>query len=145
MLSVGAYRTIWIGAEDGMVFRMPGKGDAPISGKGKTGDLLVRVNVASSKVFRRQGPNIYHEARIPVHTALLGGRVRIPTLDGDVEVRVPSGTQQGEEMVLKKRGVASRVTGYLDQGDLFVSFRIQLPRWVVVCSNLPHAHFCPPL
>jgi molecular chaperone DnaJ len=113
-----------------MVFRMPGKGDAPMSGKGVTGDLLVRVNVATSKVFRRQGANLFHEVRIPVHTALLGGRVRVPTLDGDVEVRVPSGTQQGEEMVLRKRGIASRVSGYLEQGDIFVNFRIQLPRWV---------------
>jgi molecular chaperone DnaJ len=129
-----------VGAEDGMVFRMPGKGDAPISGKGRTGDLLVRVNVANSKVFRRQGPNLYHEARIPFHTALLGGRVRIPTLDGDVEVRIPSGTQQGEEMVLKKRGVASRVAGHVDQGDLFVSFRVQLPRYVCSDTNTSYAH-----
>lgn len=114
-----------------MIFRMSGKGDAPISGKGRSGDLLVRINVASSKVFRRQGPNLYHDARIPLHTAVLGGRVRIPTLDGDVEVRVPSGTQQGEEMVLKKRGIASRVSGYVDQGDLFVSFRVLLPRCIV--------------
>lgn len=116
------------GVDDGMMIRIPGAGDAAMSASGKPGDLLVRINVAPSKHFRRQGPNLYHDARIPLHTAVLGGRVRIPTLDGQVDVRVPGGTQQGEEMVLKGRGVASQITGYVDQGDLFVTFAVQLPR-----------------
>ncbi|KAI5124427.1 hypothetical protein M0805_008311 [Coniferiporia weirii] len=114
------------GVEDGMTVRVPDHGDAPISGKGPKGDLLVRIDVAASKTFRRQGVNIHHEARIPMHTALLGGRVRVPTLDGYVDVRVPGGTQQGEEMVLKGRGMPTVFGG--DKGDLFVSFAIQLPR-----------------
>ncbi|TFK57495.1 hypothetical protein OE88DRAFT_1709735 [Heliocybe sulcata] len=114
------------GVEEGMTIRVPNAGDAPVSGKGQPGDLLVRVNVAPSQQFRRQGANLYHEARIPVHTALLGGRVRVPTLDGEVDVRVPGGTQQGEEMVLKGRGVQRVFAG--DKGDLFVTFSVQLPR-----------------
>ena len=109
-----------------MTIRIPNAGDAALAGKGRAGDLLVRVNVASSKVFRRQGPNLYHEARIPLHTALLGGRVRVPTLDGDVDVRVPSGTQHGEEMVLKDRGLSTLMGN--STGDLFVTFAVQLPR-----------------
>ncbi|KAL5535226.1 MDJ1 [Sanghuangporus sanghuang] len=116
------------GVEDGMMLRVPNEGDAPTSGKGPKGDLLVRVNVAASKLFRRQGMNIHYEARIPMHTALLGGRVRIPTLEGDVDVRVPGGTQQGEEMVLKGRGMPRLHGSGGDRGDLFVSFAIQLPR-----------------
>jgi molecular chaperone DnaJ len=111
-----------------MTIRVPNAGDAPISGNGNSGDLLVRVNVAPSKIFRRQGANIYHDVRIPLHTAVLGGKVRVPTLDGDVDVRVPGGTQQGEEMVLKGRGVAPVFGG--PNGDLFVSFSVQLPRLV---------------
>ncbi|KAL4068287.1 hypothetical protein V8B97DRAFT_2024887 [Scleroderma yunnanense] len=114
------------GVEDGMTIRVPAAGDAPLSGKGNNGDLLVRVNVAASKIFRRQGANLHHEARIPVHVALLGGRIRVPTLDGHVDVRVPSGTQHGEEMVLRNHGVSS-VFGS-GKGDLFVSFIVQLPR-----------------
>ncbi|KAL4264281.1 hypothetical protein AB1N83_004768 [Pleurotus pulmonarius] len=113
------------GVEDGMTIRIPKAGDASIRGSG-TGDLLVRVNVAPSKVFVRQGANLYHKAKIPLHTALLGGRVRVPTIDGDVDVRVPGGTQQGEEMVLKERGVSSVYGG--DKGDLFIAFSVQLPR-----------------
>ncbi|KAK1232088.1 mdj1 protein precursor [Marasmius sp. AFHP31] len=109
-----------------MTVRVPDSGDAPVSGKGPAGDLLVRVRVAPSKQFQRKGDNLYHEARIPMHSALLGGRVRVPTLDGDVDVRVPGGTQQGEEMVLKGRGVQSVFNGR--HGDLFVTFRVVLPR-----------------
>jgi molecular chaperone DnaJ len=119
---------VCVGVEDGMTIRVPGEGDAAMSSKGSAGDLLVRVNVASSKVFRRQGVHLHHDARIPLHVALLGGRVRVPTLDGDVDVRVPAGTQQGEEMVLKGRGVVPVFGG--DKGDLFVSFLVQLPRLV---------------
>jgi molecular chaperone DnaJ len=109
-----------------MVLRVPSAGDASISEKGSTGDLVVRVNVSSSKIFHRQGANIHYEAKIPWHTAVLGGRVRVPTLDVDVDVRVPGGTQQGEEMVLKGRGVPSMLGS--GKGDLFVTFSIQLPR-----------------
>ncbi|KAG6910587.1 hypothetical protein DXG01_009538 [Tephrocybe rancida] len=115
------------GVEDGMSLRVSKAGDVPISGKGPTGDLFVRVRVAPSKSFVRQGANLYHEARIPVHTALLGGKVRVPTLDGDVDVRIPGGTQQGEEMVLKGRGVSPAMGG--EKGDLFVAFSVVLPRW----------------
>lgn len=118
-----------------MTIRVPNAGDAPDHGKGPAGDLLVRVNVAASKVFRRQGPNIYHDARIPLHTALLGGRVRVPTLDGDVDVRVPGGTQQGQEMVLKTRGIQPVFGG--EKGDLFVTFTVQIPRQVFV-TEPPH-------
>ena len=109
-----------------MTIRIPNSGDAPLSGKGQTGDLLVRVNVASSKLFRRQGTNLYHEVRIPLHTALLGGRVRVPTLDGEVDVRVPAGTQPGEEMVLRGRGIPALYGS--GSGDLFVRFGVSVPR-----------------
>ncbi|EIN13631.1 hypothetical protein PUNSTDRAFT_41143 [Punctularia strigosozonata HHB-11173 SS5] len=114
------------GVEDGMLIRIRGAGDAPVQGKGVRGDLLVRVSVAPSKEFRRQGANLYYTARIPLHTALLGGRVRVPTLDGDVDVRVPAGTQQAEQMVLKGRGVTPALGG--SKGDLLVEFLVQIPR-----------------
>lgn len=115
------------GVEDGMTLNIPEAGDAALSTRGRPGDLHVRIGVSASKLFRRQGPHLHHEARVPLHTALLGGRVRVPTLDGEVDVRVPGGTQHGEEMVLKSRGVKS-VYGGVDKGDLFVKFSVQLPR-----------------
>lgn len=115
-----------VGAEEGMILRIPGLGDAPVQGKGAKGDLFVRLNVAPSTVFNRQGSQLHFTAKIPFHKALLGGIVRVPTLDGEVDVRIPGGTQQGEEMVLKGRGV-SHLHGN-GQGDLFVKFALQLPR-----------------
>ncbi|KAG6820772.1 hypothetical protein H0H93_012036 [Arthromyces matolae] len=112
--------------EDGMTLRVPKAGDSPLVGNGPVGDLLVRVRVAPSKSFTRQGTNLYHEARIPVHIALLGGKVRVPTLDGEVDVRIPGGTQQGEEMVLKGRGIPTPYSR--GKGDLFVAFHLVLPR-----------------
>jgi DnaJ-class molecular chaperone len=112
-----------------MLIRMTGGGDAPSVGKGVRGDLLVRVTVQPSKEFSRQGSHLYYTARIPLQTALLGGRIRVPTLDGQVDVRVPSGTQQAEKMVLKGRGVTSTLGG--GQGDLYVEFLVQIPRYVV--------------
>lgn len=109
-----------------MTIRVPKAGDAPVTGKGTPGDLFVRVSVAPSKQFTRQGANLFHEVKVPFHTALLGGRVRVPTIDGDVDVRLPGGTQQGEEMVLKGRGVPEVRNGL--SGDLYVTFSVVLPR-----------------
>jgi len=100
-------------------------GDTPLSGKGNSSDL-VHVNVAASKIFRRQEANLHHATRIPVHVVLLGGHIRVPTLDGHVDARVRSGTQHGEEMVLRNHGVSS--VSRCGKGDLFVSFVVQFPR-----------------
>lgn len=123
------------GIEDGMKIRLPTSGDIPLSGPGTPGDLLVRVHVLPSKEFRRQGSNLYHVSTIPVHVALLGGKMRIPTLEGDVEVRVKNGTRDGEEAVLKGRGVKN-VYGR-ERGDLIVNWKLAIPR--CVCS-IPPVH-----
>ncbi|KAG8953307.1 hypothetical protein FRC04_002717 [Tulasnella sp. 424] len=121
--------TVPAGVEEGMVIRVPGGGDRPVSGKGSPGDLLVRVSVTPSKVFRRQGTNLFHDVKISFHQAILGGRVRVPTLEGDVEVRIPGGTQQGEECVLKGRGITPVYGG--ERGDLYVSFNVTIPRHIL--------------
>ncbi|KJA26020.1 hypothetical protein HYPSUDRAFT_36880 [Hypholoma sublateritium FD-334 SS-4] len=115
-----------IGSEEGMTIRIPAMGDVPLQGRGVKGDLFVRLKVTPSTVFHRQGAQLHFTAKIPFHKALLGGIVRVPTLDGEVDVRIPGGTQQGEEMVLKGRGV-SHLHGN-GHGDLFVKFALQLPR-----------------
>jgi len=74
-----------------------------------------------------KGDLLYHDAPIPLQTAVLGGRVRVPTLDGDVEVRVSPGTQPGEDCVLRGRGVES-ISRKGSKGDLFISFSVEIPR-----------------
>lgn len=121
--------------EDGVALRMSGRGDAPIGGSGRAGDLFIRINVAPSKLFKRQGANLFYEAPIPVHAALLGGKVRVPTLDGEFDVRVPAGTQPGEQMVLKGHGITA--THRPGKGDLFVTFNLQVPRSVTLPVRCP--------
>ncbi|WWC86236.1 chaperone DnaJ [Kwoniella dendrophila CBS 6074] len=123
------------GVEDGMIIRLPSQGDMPLSSNASTtsslpGDLLVRVSVKSSSLFKRQGTNLYHDAKVPLHVALLGGIIRIPTLEGDVDVKVKGGTQNGEEAVLRGRGVKSvyQNRGRNERGDLIVGWKIQIPR-----------------
>lgn len=116
------------GVDDGMKIRIDGQGDSPIGGKGRIGDLFVRINVLPSKVFQRQGSNLYQDVQVPFYTAILGGRARVVTLDKDVEVKVPNGTQPGEEMVLRGRGVKKL---YKEEfGDLVVRFGVTMPRYV---------------
>lgn len=116
------------GIDDGMRIRLDGRGDAPIEGKGKPGDLYVRISVGSSNVFRRQGANLYHDKTVPFHLAALGGTTRVPTLEDGVSVRVPAGTQQSEEMVLRGRGV--RKLNSTQRGDLTIKFTVSVPRCV---------------
>ena len=70
--------------------------------------------------------NIYYDRTVPFHTAILGGRATVPTLDNDVQVKVNAGTQQGDEVVLRGRGV-QKLRG-ADRGDLYIRFNVQIPR-----------------
>ncbi|CAO1634942.1 unnamed protein product [Sympodiomycopsis kandeliae] len=115
------------GVDEGAKIRLEGAGDAPLEGNGPAGSLFVRINVKPSTVWRRQGSNLHYAAKVPLHVALLGGKVRVPTLDGDVDVRVPAGTQVGDEMLLKGRGVQSLMRRG-DKGDLLVGFQVSIPR-----------------
>ncbi|CEH17747.1 related to mdj1-heat shock protein [Ceraceosorus bombacis] len=115
------------GVDDGAKVRVDAAGDVPLQGAGRPGALYVRISVRPSKIWRRQGANLYFPAALPVHTAILGGRVRVPTLNGDVELRVPAGTQAGEEMLLRGRGVPNLLRRG-DKGDLLVQFEVQVPR-----------------
>lgn len=116
------------GVDDGMRIRIPGKGDAPVMGSGRPGDLYVRINVLPSKTFKRQGSNLYQEVSVPFYTAILGGRARVQTLDREVEVKVPNGTQPGEEMVLRGRGVKKVNVRGDEHGDLIIRFGVTMPR-----------------
>lgn len=115
------------GVDDGAKIRLEGAGDAPLQGNGPSGNLFVRINVRKSAIWRRQGSNLHYAAKVPLHVALLGGRVRVPTLEGEVEVRVPAGTQIGDEMLIRGRGVPNLLRRG-DKGDLLVGFEVSIPR-----------------
>ncbi|MFC4724366.1 DnaJ C-terminal domain-containing protein [Glycocaulis abyssi] len=115
--------TIPAGVNDGQVLRLKGQGHGSLSG-GPPGALLVEIKVAPHPHFRREGDDIRLDLPISLKEAVLGGQVRAPTLDGDVEVRIPSGTSSGSVLRLKGRG-APKSGG--QRGDQLIRLMIDLP------------------
>ncbi|KAJ2380012.1 mdj1 protein precursor [Coemansia sp. RSA 2611] len=113
------------GCDNGMRIKLSGLGDVPIEGAGPAGDLYVRVRVMPSKTFRRKGSDIYYDLELPFTTAILGGSVRVPTVDGDVEVKVRAGTQPGDELRLRAKGV--RKINSMARGDQYLNLNVKLP------------------
>ncbi|KAJ3360695.1 hypothetical protein GGF32_008090 [Allomyces javanicus] len=113
------------GVESGMRVRVAGKGDEDPAGF--AGDLFVRILVRPSPIFQRVNNDIIYTAKVPLSTALLGGTLRVPTIDGDVDLKVPEGTQPGERKVLRGRGV-THVNAPSRRGDQYVDVKVELPR-----------------
>lgn len=111
------------GTADGGVRRIPGKGHAGVGGAGY-GDLFVRINVAPSAAFRRDGLDLHITVPVAIHEAALGARIDVPALAGSARLRVPAGTQSGQRFRLRGRGIPS-ASG--DAGDLVVEVRLVLP------------------
>ena len=126
------------GIEDGMRLRVAGEGDAPAVGNmpgsvhTRNGDLYVHVRIQPSRDFIREGPHLRHKTTIPMTTAALGGRVRIPTLDGSVEIRVAPGTNTGDAVTMSGKGMPRLSTSSSGasrgSGDLTVEFKVSIPK-----------------
>ena len=117
--------TIPAGIDNGQVVTARGLGDAGLNG-GPAGDLRVGVSVSAHKDFVRDGYDIHYEKHISIVEACLGVKVRIPTLDGDVEYHVPAGTQPNEVFRLKGKGI-QRLNS-IAKDDLFVHIVVDIPR-----------------
>ncbi|BDD56175.1 hypothetical protein MAP00_001651 [Monascus purpureus] len=128
------------GVEDGMRLRVVGEGDAPPSGtaapagtRTKPGDLYVSIRVSPDHRFSRSGSDILYTASIPLTTAILGGEATVPTLDGQVKVRVATGTNTGDKITLSGMGMkklGSRGRGFNPMGDLKVEFKVAMPKYL---------------
>jgi len=112
------------GVDDGDRIRLSGEGEAGRNG-GPSGDLYVEVRVRPHKIFEREGSNLACEIPVSIAVATLGGDVELPTLDGNVSLKVPSGTQSGKVFRLRGKGV----TTVRDprQGDLFATVAVETP------------------
>lgn len=94
--------------EDGQLIKATGKGKSGTNG-GKRGDLLVRVKVGKHPVFERDGMNLKLTQTISFTDAVLGGEVSVPTYGGGtLTIKIPPGTQPGQVMLLKNRGLRAR-------------------------------------
>ena len=113
------------GIDNGMSVRIRDKGEPGVNG-GPRGDLLVEVRVARHPVFMRDDMDIYSTVPISFPVAALGGKIRIKTVDGEVEYDVKAGTQTDTRIRLKGKGVPS-VHDKNRRGDHYVTLVVQVP------------------
>jgi DnaJ-class molecular chaperone len=109
------------GLAEGQQIRLKGQGLA--GARGRAGDVLISVAVAPHPLFERAGADLRLELPITLYEAVLGGKVRVPTLDGAVELAIPPGTSAGRTFRLKGKGFPAKE----GTGDLFATVRIVLP------------------
>ena len=112
------------GVDDGDRIRLSGEGEAGRNG-GPPGDLYVEIRVNPHKLFTRDGADLACEVPISIATAILGGDVDLPTLDGNVSLKVPAGTQSGKVFRLRAKGVST--VRDARQGDLFAKVAVETP------------------
>ena len=114
------------GVRSGITLRISNGGDIGQNGGGY-GDLYVEIHVRDHKVFMREGDNLLLDAKISYPQAVLGGSIKVPTIEGkEVEVNIPKGTQFGE--VLKMQGCGMPKLGKKGFGDLLIRVQIDVPK-----------------
>ncbi|KAL4585784.1 hypothetical protein LXL04_010410 [Taraxacum kok-saghyz] len=112
------------GVDTNEELRMSRSGGADPDGN-QPGDLFVVIKVREDPVFRREGPNIHVDATLNITQAVLGGTIQVPTLTGDVVLKVRPGTQPGQKVVLKGKGIKTRNS--YSYGDQYVHFNVSIP------------------
>jgi molecular chaperone DnaJ len=112
------------GIDEGDRIRLSGEGEAPLHG-GVAGDLYVQVRIRPHAIFQRDGNNLYCEMPIRFVTAVLGGELEVPTLEGAVKLQIPAETQTGRVFKLTGKGVQS-VRGR-SKGDLLCRVIVETP------------------
>lgn len=113
------------GAKTGTKVRMRGEGSEGYGG-GQAGDLYLKVKVASDPRFERKGDNLYATVPVDLYTAVLGGEVRVPTLSGSVDLKIPPGSQNGQTFRLRGKGMP-KLRKPKENGDLFAKIDVRLP------------------
>lgn len=112
------------GAEEGMALRVASRGLAAAARGGAPGDLYVIVRSAPDPRFERRGADLWRTETLEVAEAVLGTKLRVPTLEGDAEVTVPPGTQPCEVLRLRGKGLAAFGGS---RGDLNVRIEVRIP------------------
>lgn len=115
------------GIADGQAIRLSGEGEAGDRG-GNAGDLYLTMRVAADARFARDGDDIHSEATLTFSQAALGATVDVETVDGVVALKIPSGTQSGQEFRLKGKGVTRLKSG--GRGDHLVHVQVKTPKEV---------------
>jgi molecular chaperone DnaJ len=112
------------GVETGNSIRLTGEGELGSSG-GPPGDLYVYLMVEEHALFKREQDNLYCEMPVSFATAVLGGDLEVPTLDGRASIKVPAGTQSEKLFRLRGKGVRNVRSG--QTGDLYCRISVETP------------------
>jgi molecular chaperone DnaJ len=113
------------GTRDGQRIRIPGKGNAGEHG-GPAGDLYVIMRTGEHPIFRRDGDDIYLTVPVSATEAALGAKIEVPTIDGRALLKIPPGTQSGQKLRLREKGVPS-ATKEGARGDEIVEITVTVP------------------
>ncbi len=112
------------GIDNGQTIRLSGRGEAGIKGA-VAGDLYLRIRVKADDEFERDGDNILTNVEIPFSLAVLGGKVPINTLDGEVNLKIPSGTPSGKVFRIREKGISHLKSS--GRGDQLVTVKVKVP------------------
>jgi molecular chaperone DnaJ len=112
------------GVEDGMRLQLSGQGEVGFAG-GPQGDIYVDIAVRAHEIFSRNGDELHCTLEVPVQDAVLGNRATIETFDGPIEIQIEHGSQSGDQIHLKNKGV-KHFRGS-SRGDLYVTIQVKTP------------------
>jgi molecular chaperone DnaJ len=112
------------GVDTGTQFRISGEGHSGPFG-GPRGDLVVITRVHDDRTFVRRGDNLYCETRVTIVEAVLGARVPVAAIDGELHLTLPAGTQSGQ--VFRLRGKGMPRLSVSSRGDLYVTVQVEIP------------------
>jgi curved DNA-binding protein len=113
------------GVHEGQRIRVPGKGAESLGGA-SPGDLYLRVRLAAHPDFRVRGADLYYDLELAPWEGVLGANAKVPTLKSHVNVRIPPGTDNGQQLRVRGRGLPKGKNE--DPGDLYVVVDVQLPK-----------------
>ena len=113
------------GTRDGQRIRIAGKGNAGLRG-GPAGDLYVIMRAGEHPVFRREGDDIYITVPVTATEAALGAKIEVPTIDGRTQLKIPPGTQSGQKLRLREKGVPSATKEGV-RGDEIAEIKVTVP------------------
>jgi molecular chaperone DnaJ len=113
------------GTRDGQRIRLAGKGNAGVNG-GPAGDLYLIIRSGPHPIFNRVADNIEVSVPVRVDEAALGAKVDVPTIDGRAQLRIPPGTQSGQKLRMREKGVPS-ASNEEHRGDQIVTVDITVP------------------
>jgi curved DNA-binding protein len=112
------------GADEGSRVRIPGQGGQSATG-GPNGDLVLVIHVRPHPLFKREGDDLHLDVPLRVSEAVRGTKVKVPTFEGPVSVKVPPGTQSGTVLRVRGKGISRKGR---PQGDLYIRFMVHVPR-----------------